>query len=843
MSADSTVTIGADLSALRRDLAKLPNLSGEAAQKMLIAVERTVLKAEAAAKGAAKRIAGANTKAAKQTQAMWTAAAQSIRGMGPAAALATSGIVAIPAAAAAAGAAIFRLANDMSAYVDTLNESAATVGVTVPEFVALGHAAALTGRGFGDVEPGLRKLIGTMSDAQSGTKTAQEAFARLGVEWANSDGTLRAANDVLADTLDAIGGLTSETDRAAAAQEVFGSKGAKIVAVLGSSSVALRDAMDATAGLAATVDSAQKASAKMDAAMESLNLALQELKVAAGRDLADAVGGTITILARLISTWQDFRDATAWIRDATSWLNPWALVGKAIEFVDRSLAEAKPPTEGLGAAMVGLGEDTDFAAQSMERLKEAAKVTDIFTAMAQDILDAESGLSKAELALEKLIETRKAATAQHIADITAESGITVEESGNIWALFDAWEAATRAGAGHEKATRSHTSALKEQVTTLDDILASLEPVFDAMSDGLDPIRALTDAVDALIPPEALSALDQYTLLLLDLQLAAAQSAEAAAALEEPIQRVTAALQEMHDAEFVGPELPEGEESKESGASAVADATSSASGLFDKIPGFIGTILQIVSNLEKFIEDANEMTNRFLDTISRLPEIIMGVIENSVENVIPALMDMVPDLVESILDMFLTEEFWNLIGRMLFQAIEQAIWSIPELMYRTTVSTLSFAFDVIAKVAKGGLKNFLKDAWAAIKDWAGDAAEEFVSGIAQFFSDLIAEIKSLGRKKTETFGDTPGPVRVGMEGLVARFAPGDTVIAAKSKEGLARQAAQASQAAGGVGGGSGSVTLDLRDGHIAFDRLFRQNIRRGGALATLRPGVAGQTGVY
>ena len=41
-----------------------------------------------------------------------------------------------------------------------------------------------------------------------------------------------------------------------------------------------------------------------------------------------------------------------------------------------------------------------------------------------------------------------------------------------------------------------------------------------------------------------------------------------------------------------------------------------------------------------------------------------------------------------------------------------------------------------------------------------------------------------------FADTPGPVRVSNQGLLARFAPGDTVIAAKQPQELLRQALMA-----------------------------------------------------
>lgn len=61
--ADSVVKIGADLSELRRELAKLPNLSGDAAQKTLIKVEKAVQRAEKASKASSKAIARAQKSA------------------------------------------------------------------------------------------------------------------------------------------------------------------------------------------------------------------------------------------------------------------------------------------------------------------------------------------------------------------------------------------------------------------------------------------------------------------------------------------------------------------------------------------------------------------------------------------------------------------------------------------------------------------------------------------------------------------------------------------------------------------------------------------------------------
>lgn len=63
--ADGLVSIGADLSGLRRELAAIPNLSGDAAQAMLVKLEKSVVRAETAAKKAYKATAKAAAEAAK----------------------------------------------------------------------------------------------------------------------------------------------------------------------------------------------------------------------------------------------------------------------------------------------------------------------------------------------------------------------------------------------------------------------------------------------------------------------------------------------------------------------------------------------------------------------------------------------------------------------------------------------------------------------------------------------------------------------------------------------------------------------------------------------------------
>ena len=96
--ADSTVSIGADLSELRRELAKLPNLSTDAAQKTLIQIEKAVHKAEKAAKKTSKDIARANKATAKAAEVANKAAGESLKDMGDTAGDTESSIRAISGA-------------------------------------------------------------------------------------------------------------------------------------------------------------------------------------------------------------------------------------------------------------------------------------------------------------------------------------------------------------------------------------------------------------------------------------------------------------------------------------------------------------------------------------------------------------------------------------------------------------------------------------------------------------------------------------------------------------------------------------------------------------------------
>ena len=68
----------------------------------------------------------------------------------------------------------------------------------------------------------MEKLIRTMDNARDGSKNAQQAFKDLGIRVTDSTGHLRDSNEVFYEAIDKLGKIKNETERDAAAMEIFG---------------------------------------------------------------------------------------------------------------------------------------------------------------------------------------------------------------------------------------------------------------------------------------------------------------------------------------------------------------------------------------------------------------------------------------------------------------------------------------------------------------------------------------------------------------------------------------------------------------------------------------------
>jgi len=132
---------------------------------------------------------------------------------------------AVGAAVAATGAAVVAFSQHIADSTNELVDASTKTGIAVDTLAGLRLAAEGSGLAFGNLEGGLIKFQSAMDAANQGSKLTADAFKALGVDVANSNGSLRDADTVFNDAIKALGELENTTERNAKAMILFGRAG------------------------------------------------------------------------------------------------------------------------------------------------------------------------------------------------------------------------------------------------------------------------------------------------------------------------------------------------------------------------------------------------------------------------------------------------------------------------------------------------------------------------------------------------------------------------------------------------------------------------------------------
>ncbi len=119
-----------------------------------------------------------------------------------------------------------------AASADQFAKMAKATGASVEWLSGMKHAAELSGTSMEAVSASVNKLAKGLSDAKAGTGEAASALKALGVSAVESDGSLRNVQDVYLDVATALAGMDNQTQRAAAAQRLFGESAGQLVPLL-----------------------------------------------------------------------------------------------------------------------------------------------------------------------------------------------------------------------------------------------------------------------------------------------------------------------------------------------------------------------------------------------------------------------------------------------------------------------------------------------------------------------------------------------------------------------------------------------------------------------------------
>lgn len=147
--------------------------------------------------------------------------------------VAAAAFAAVVTAAAAVGAALVEIGVEgatalidattgAAELADNINTLSKTTGLSTDTLQELNYASKLLDVDTSTVTGSITKLTKTMNSAADGSETTAAKFEALGIEYLDASGQMRDAEDVFWDAIDALGAMDNETERDAAAMELFG---------------------------------------------------------------------------------------------------------------------------------------------------------------------------------------------------------------------------------------------------------------------------------------------------------------------------------------------------------------------------------------------------------------------------------------------------------------------------------------------------------------------------------------------------------------------------------------------------------------------------------------------
>lgn len=207
-----------------------------------------------------------------------------VKGVGAAMGVA---FAAIGTAAIGAGKALVDMTVEAAAYADEMLTQSTVTGMSVESLQAYSYAADLVDVSMETLTGSMAKQVKSMSNARDGSAKFADAYAKLGISVADSNGQLRDSETVYWETLDALGKISNETERDALAMQIFGKSAQELNPLIAQGS----------AGIAALTEEAKRMGAVLsEESIEKLGAfddSVQRLKQ--GSEAAQRVMGTVLL--------------------------------------------------------------------------------------------------------------------------------------------------------------------------------------------------------------------------------------------------------------------------------------------------------------------------------------------------------------------------------------------------------------------------------------------------------------------------------------------------------------------------------------------------------------------
>lgn len=118
--------------------------------------------------------------------------------------------------------AMISMTKESASFADNIITLSMQTGQSTQQLQEFAYASELIDVSVDTLQGSLTKLTNNMQDTMNGTGNAQASFEALGISVTNADGSMRSANDVFYETIDALGKVKNETERDAMSMDIFG---------------------------------------------------------------------------------------------------------------------------------------------------------------------------------------------------------------------------------------------------------------------------------------------------------------------------------------------------------------------------------------------------------------------------------------------------------------------------------------------------------------------------------------------------------------------------------------------------------------------------------------------
>ncbi len=332
----------------------------------------------------------------------------------------SAGAVAKMAVAAAAVAAVIKVVKELgevtlqvAADVDEYLTESQITGVSTEMLQAWDYAAPLIDTDAETIKGAMVKITKAMGDSS-------DKFDELGVSITNADGSLRSAEDVFYDVVDALGEMAPGAERDAAAMELMGKSAQDLNPLINAGSKALKEYGDEAKQVGYILSSDQvKALGAVDDAYQTLQLTIEGVKRQVAADFAPAAQQAMELFGSAVQKAGEWLERSGLIKNLAS------ILGSVMSILE-AIGKTVSNLPGLGSALDAINISLKAVAYT------AAAVADAFNIIA-GLMPQNWGSGMARTALGWNINNGQMSNLQQLMyNDTSEQLFTYDENYGAW---------------------------------------------------------------------------------------------------------------------------------------------------------------------------------------------------------------------------------------------------------------------------------------------------------------------------------------------------------------------------------------------------------------------------